>query len=342
MRLDANLATVILLFGAGANAAPLDRRDAEADAFDAALIPNAFGPNSRQFDCGDLAVWEKRTVRNFDGTISNGVRPFNPFFGPLGHARRGVSEKREAQRWDITLAPTVVDLAYGSNKPDADDVAQWRTTEKREAANLQPSVNRPPQVARLPQNHYIDSSGDLRIAGNGQLAVNEKREAIQPLPKLYPNPPPIYLRGPEKRNRDSWAQPYPPDLIEGRLSLGPPGAVLLNGNQKRNRDSWAQPYPPSVIGGPGPFDDFRLPGPILLNDNEKREAIAQGFVSPAIGPPVTQGARRPSSEKRQEDMEAAVAAEKKAAEAFPGYRARVPPPKNGIELAVCGMYIGRC
>ncbi|GIZ48918.1 hypothetical protein CKM354_001196100 [Cercospora kikuchii] len=165
--------------------------------------------------------------------------------------------------------------------------------------------------------------------------LGEGRQPFNPFPGHGGHTGPILLNGKEKRE----AIVYHPGFLDLRGSTPWNGLQLAGGPEKRNRNSWAQPYPPTLIGGIG-----RIPnhGPILLAGNDKRDAFAQGFVSPPVLPPVTKGPRRPSSEKRQEDMEIAVAAEKKREVLFPGYRERVPVPKHGVMLMDCGRYIGHC
>lgn len=181
----------------------------------------------------------------------------------------------------------------------------------------------------------------LPLPGPIQWNFNDKREAIVyhpgflDLPGSKPWNGPQLAGGPQKRNQRAWIQPYPGSLLGGAGRVPDDGILRLAGNEKRQAGAPTQGlFSPPVL--PPVTKGTRYP------ISEKRQAITKGYISPPVLPPVTEGPRRSISEKRQEDMEAAVAAEQKAAETFPGYRARVPPPRNGIEMAACGIYIGRC
>ncbi|GIZ48917.1 hypothetical protein CKM354_001196000 [Cercospora kikuchii] len=127
------------------------------------------------------------------------------------------------------------------------------------------------------------------------------------------------------------------------------------------------PDPLDLLKDVSPYRYFPNPMPRVNNDNvarirplpftipEKR-AISPGEAGKFLFGPYEDGYPRryiqdpmpwlnrdsPLHVKRNEAMDKAMAVEARIAEVFPGYRPRVPFPKNGVGLAVCGLYIGSC
>lgn len=127
------------------------------------------------------------------------------------------------------------------------------------------------------------------------------------------------------------------------------------------------PYGPDPFKDVSPYHYFPNPMPLANNDNvarirplpfnipEKR-AISPGKAEKFLFGPYEDGYPRryiqdpmplvnrdsPLHVKRDEAMDKATADEARIAEIFPGYRPRVPFPKNGVGLAVCGLHIGSC
>ncbi|CAK1367401.1 uncharacterized protein RHO25_012076 [Cercospora beticola] len=255
MRFDTNLATLTMLFGAGANAAPLNRRDAEA------VVHPILGSQDRYKDASEIAdprlgisgnlrpaVWEKRDA--LDARIPDArIVDLFPNYAKIGGARLGAWEKREAQPQDFNFVDPVRALG-DQGKPEPNDFfgrkafPDFGLQQKREAQ----AITEPPfrQVGVEPGNN---------------------------------NPP--YVPNFEKRNRDSWAQPYPPFAPGGRQPFDPfpgdggyTGPILLNGNEKRDADA-------SLVEARGLTNHLPLPGPIQWNFNDKREAIVYhpGFLN---------------------------------------------------------------
>lgn len=170
---------------------------------------------------------------------------------------------------------------------------------------------------------------------NMPFITYDKRDALLPFPQFQGDPFTIEEKKraiPHEEARNVQFGPYGPES----LNYVPRGYPFPNTMPRVNRGgrSGIRPLPVTI---PEKRQVGPLPGRFIPPGSSRDEPLRlTGFGS------VYNRLLSAGQQKRDEAMKKAKAAEARIAETFPGYRPRVPPPKNGIELAVCGLYIGRC